>query len=97
MNHPYDELYLTQVVETQGKFFEKLQDVEPRIDSEKLIEAYMRSDLRRQLDEGHAFFLTLSSSSDAFSTRDTNPSLVSPCRALCRIGLGASMPMPNGI
>ena len=59
MNHPYDELYLTQVVETQGKFFEKLQDVEPRIDSEKLIEAYMRSDLRRQLDEGHAFFLTL--------------------------------------
>lgn len=59
-SHPYDQLYLTQVVETQGKFFEKLQDVTPQIDSEKLIEAYLRSDLRRALDEGHAFFLTLS-------------------------------------
>lgn len=58
--HPYDELYLTQVVETQGKFFEKLQDDVPQIDSEKMMEAYLRSDLRRQLDEGHAFFLTLS-------------------------------------
>lgn len=57
--HPYDELYLTQVVETQGKFFEKLQDIEPGIDSGKMIEAYLKSDLRRQLDEGHAFFLTL--------------------------------------
>ena len=44
--HPYDELYLSQVVETQGKFFEKLQDVEPSIDSGKMIEAYLRSDLR---------------------------------------------------
>ena len=59
MKHPYDELYLTQVVETQGRFFEKLQDVEPRIDSSKMMEAYLRSELRRQLDEGHAFFLTL--------------------------------------
>ena len=58
--HPYDELYLSQVVETQGRFFEKLQDEVPRIDSEKMMEAYLRSDLRRQLDEGHAFFLTLS-------------------------------------
>ena len=60
MGHPYDELYLTQVVETQGRFFEKLQDCEPRIDSEKMMEAYLRSDLRRQLDEGRAYFLTLS-------------------------------------
>lgn len=59
MKHPYDELYLTQVVETQGRFFEKLQDVEPRIDSGKMMEAYLRSELRRQLDEGRAFFLTL--------------------------------------
>lgn len=58
--HPYDELYLAQVVETQGKFFEKLQDCVPAIDSEKMMEAYLRSDLRRQLDEGHAYFLTLS-------------------------------------
>lgn len=58
--HPYDEVYLTQVVETQGRFFEKLQDEVPPIDSAKMIDAYLRSDLRRQLDEGHAFFLTLS-------------------------------------
>lgn len=57
--HPYDEIYLTQVVETQGKFFEELQDIEPPIDSQKTIEDYMRSNLRRQLDEGHAFFLTM--------------------------------------
>ena len=32
-SHPYDELYLTQVVETQGKFFEKLQDIESVVSS----------------------------------------------------------------
>jgi len=58
--HPYDELYLAQVVETQGRFFEKLQDDSPRIDSAKMMEAYLRSNLRKQLDAGHAFFLTLS-------------------------------------
>ena len=57
--HPYDGLYLTQVVETQGKLFERLQDINPPINSEKMMEAYLRSDLRRQLDQGHAFFLTL--------------------------------------
>jgi len=59
-DHPYDELYLAQVVETQGKLFEKLQDCRPQIDSGKMMEAYLKSDLRRQLDDGHAFFLTLS-------------------------------------
>lgn len=57
--HPYDEIYLTQVVETQGKFFESLQDLDPPVDSQRVIDDYMRSDLRRQLDEGHAYFLTL--------------------------------------
>lgn len=61
MNHPYGEVYLSEVVEFQGKFFEDLQDVVPAIDSRDLIVAYMKSYTRRQLDEGHAWYLTLDS------------------------------------
>lgn len=57
---PYSEAYLQEVVESQGKFFERLQDESPSIDSADMISAYMRSDTRRQLDEGHAYYLTLS-------------------------------------
>ena len=57
--HPYDKSYLSYVVETQGKFFERLQDVPGGIDSADAIAAYMRSFTRAQLDEGHAYYLTL--------------------------------------
>ena len=56
---PYSEAYLREVVETQGKFFERLQDEPIPIDSADMITAYMNSDTRRQLDEGHAYYLTL--------------------------------------
>ena len=56
---PYSEAYLQEVVETQGKFFERLQDEPIPIDSADMITAYMNSDTRRQLDEGHAYYLTL--------------------------------------
>ena len=56
---PYSEAYLQEVMETQGKFFERLQDEPEPIDSEDMITAYLNSDTRRQLDEGHAYYLTL--------------------------------------
>ena len=56
---PYSEAYLQEVVETQGKFFERLQDEPNPVDSADMITAYMNSDTRRQLDEGHAYYLTL--------------------------------------
>ena len=59
MEHPYDKVYHNEVVENQGKFFEDLQDITPQIDSADLIVAYMKGYTRQQLDEGHAWYLTL--------------------------------------
>ena len=56
---PYSEAYLQEVVETQGEFFERLQDEPNPVDSADMITAYMNSDTRRQLDGGHAYYLTL--------------------------------------
>ena len=63
---PFSEAYLSEVVATQGKFFESLQDDYPTSDAADLMEAYLRSSTRRQLDEGHAYYLTL----DAVRLRD---------------------------
>ena len=62
MEHPYDKVYLSDVIEEQGKFFERLQDAPVPIDSTDLITAYMHGYTRRQLDEGHAYYLTLDAS-----------------------------------
>ena len=59
MKHPYDEVYLNDVIEEQGRFFEGLQDEPSPIDSADLLTAYMHSSTRRQLDEGQAWYLTL--------------------------------------
>ena len=59
MTHPYDKVYLSEVIEEQGKFFERLQDMPGPIDSADFITTYMHGYTRRQLDEGHAYYLTL--------------------------------------
>ena len=59
MKHAYDEVYLNDVIEEQGRFFEGLQDEPSPIDSSDLLTAYMHSSTRRQLDEGQAWYLTL--------------------------------------
>lgn len=59
MKPPYDRSYLDFVVEEQGRFFELLQDVRPEVDSADFIASYMKSSTRRQLDEGHAYYLTM--------------------------------------
>ena len=58
MKTPYDRSYLDFVVEEQGKLFESLQDVKPEMDSVDFIVSYLKSSTRRQLDEGHAYYLT---------------------------------------
>ena len=47
------------MIEEQGKFFERLQDVPGPIDSADFITAYMHGYTRKQLDDGHAYYLTL--------------------------------------
>ena len=59
VEHPYDRSYLSQVVETQGRFFERLQDADEPFDSADMITAYMLGTTRAQLDAGHAYYLTL--------------------------------------
>ena len=59
MKPPYYRSYLDFVVEEQGRFFESLQDVRPEVDSADFIASYLKSSTRRQLDEGHAYYLTM--------------------------------------
>ena len=59
MKPPYDRSYLDFVVEEQGRLFESLQDDRPEVDSADFIVSYLKSSTRRQLDEGHAYYLTL--------------------------------------
>ena len=59
VKHPYDRCYLNQVVETQGRFFERLQDADEPFDTADMITAYMSGKTRAQLDAGHAYYLTL--------------------------------------
>ena len=58
MKPPYDRSYLDFVVEEQGRLFESLQDFRPEVDSADYIVSYLKSSTRRQLDEGHAYYLT---------------------------------------
>ena len=58
MKPPYDRSYLDFVVEEQGRLFESLQDERPEVDSADFIASYLKSSTRRQLDEGHAYYLT---------------------------------------
>jgi hypothetical protein len=57
--HPYDEAYLKEVVETQGKLFSEVTDFAPGIDVENFIEQYMTSRTRQFIDCGQAYVCTL--------------------------------------
>jgi len=57
--HPYDGAYLTEVVETQGTLFERLQDESPTTDGMDFIRTYMKSATRAYLDKGDAYLATL--------------------------------------
>ena len=55
----YDEAYLSEVVETQGKLFDMVAYKYPEGDTEDFIEAYMKSKTRKAIDEGQAYVATM--------------------------------------
>lgn len=59
MTHPYDASYLQEIAETQGAFFERLQDVAPTADGIDFIRTYMKSRTRAYIDKGDVYLATL--------------------------------------
>lgn len=55
----YNELYLRDVVETQGKLFDMVAFDHPDVDTEEFITSYMGSRTRRFIDQGMAYVNTM--------------------------------------
>ena len=58
--HPYDECYLNEIVETQGKLFAYVADMKPEVDVEDFITNYMNSRTRKFIDKADAYLSNLS-------------------------------------
>ena len=56
----YSELYLSDVVENQGKLFDFVAQSFEDKDTEDFITAYMLSQTRKSIDESQAFVNTMS-------------------------------------
>lgn len=71
--HAYDESYLNEIVETQGKLFEEVQDYVPNIDMENFVCEYMNSKTRKYVDSAQAYVCTLDAKNlwDYFCTVDS--------------------------
>ncbi len=59
----YSELYLNDVVETQGKLFDYIACSFLNVDTEDFISAYMQSKTRQSVDEGQAYVVTMDAES----------------------------------
>lgn len=55
----YNESYLDDVVETQGRLFDEVTRFSPGIDVASFIDAYMRSKTRAAIDAGQAYVGTM--------------------------------------
>lgn len=55
----YPEVYLNDVVETQGKLFDFFVHAFPDMDTEDFIDAYMKSETRKSIDEAKAYVNTM--------------------------------------
>lgn len=55
----YPEVYLDDVVETQGRLFDKVSQEYPDTDTENFINSYMNSRTRRYIDDGQAYVCTM--------------------------------------
>lgn len=51
----YPKCYLNEIVETQGKLFEFVADISPKIDVEDFIQKYMKSKTRSFIDRADAY------------------------------------------
>ena len=56
--HAYNEAYLDDVVENQGKLFDFIATNYPDKDTEEFIKAYMSSKTRQSIDESQAYLST---------------------------------------
>jgi hypothetical protein len=59
MTRAYDEAYLNDVVENQGKLFDMVAQKYPDKDTEDFINAYMSSKTRKCIDEAQAYVNTM--------------------------------------
>lgn len=57
--HPYPQIYLDDVVETQGKLFINYAENHSDMDTEDFITAYMNSKTRHYIDEGQVYVSTM--------------------------------------
>lgn len=57
--YAYSEVYLKEVVETQGRLFDEVAEYEQGIDVKQFICDYMNSRTRKFIDEGQAYVATL--------------------------------------
>lgn len=55
----YSETYLDDVVESQGKLFDKISQAYPNKSTEDFIVAYMTSKTRKSIDESQAYVNTM--------------------------------------
>ena len=55
----YPECYLNEIVETQGKLFEYVADITPKVNVEDFINKYMMSKTRMYLDRTDAYLSNL--------------------------------------
>lgn len=55
----YSEIYLNDVVETQGKLFDFFAQTFPNKDTEDFINTYMESKTRKSIDEAKAYVNTM--------------------------------------
>lgn len=57
--HSFHEVYLDEVVETQGKLFDFVSSRFPDKNTSHFINAYMASKTRRYIDQGQAYLCTM--------------------------------------
>lgn len=55
----YSEVYLQEIVETQGDLFESVSDYVPGIDVRNFIEVYMSGKTRSYIDQAKAYVCTM--------------------------------------
>lgn len=51
----YPKCYLNEIVETQGKLFDYVADISPKVDVEDFIQKYMKSKTRSFIDRADAY------------------------------------------
>ena len=56
----YAQVYLDEVVETQGRLFDLVANKYPNMDTAEFIQAYMSSSTRKYIDDGQAYVCTMS-------------------------------------